>query len=274
MIIVVPIPIESAKNLCRRWHYSNVFPPHCIVALGFYDAQGLGGVAIWGWGTRPKHTIQKLFPSLNTSDYWELCRMCCRDDLPRNTESQLLAGCETWFKEHQPDKKLLFTWADGLRGKPGYVYQGSNWNYGGFITTEIYLTEDGEPVHPRLLNTRFGSRGKEVYVKLGLKKVWGRQFRYCRFLCGHKQRKALLWESSVSWNQRYPKHMDLIWKIDAGEGSRETRDLPTVKRSGQFRQSAFSNSRRKRPEQGLLFDIDQAEKATGKRVGGLRRPQG
>jgi len=31
----------------------------------------------------------------------------------------------------------------------------------------------------------------------------------------------------------------LVWKIDAGEGSRETRNPPRIERSGQFRQSAF-----------------------------------
>ena len=240
MIKVELIGLAAAKELCRRWHYSDIFPPHCMVPLGFYDKDGLAGVCIWGWGTRPKHTIKKLFPSLDTSDYWELSRMCCRDDLPRNTESQLLAGCQRWFKENQPEKVLLFTWADGLRGKPGYVYQGASWLYGGFITTEIYLTAEGEPVHPRLMITRFGSRGRDVYTKLGLRKIWGRQFRYCKFLCSHKRRKELLRESSVIWTRKYPKADDLIWKkSDADEVSRETRDQPMIKRSGRFRQSAF-----------------------------------
>ena len=56
------ISTNEAKRLCLRWHYSKIFPPHCMVSLGFYDAVGLAGAAIWGWGTRPRHTIQKLFP--------------------------------------------------------------------------------------------------------------------------------------------------------------------------------------------------------------------
>ena len=47
---------------------------------------GMGGVTIWGWDTRLRHMIRKLFPSLDAGDYWELCHLCCRDDLPRNTE--------------------------------------------------------------------------------------------------------------------------------------------------------------------------------------------
>jgi len=229
---------NEAKRLCLRWHYSTIFPPHCMVSLGFYDAAGLAGAAIWGWGTRPKHTIRKLFPSLDTEDYWELCRLCCRDDLPRNTESEFLAGCVRWFKRNQPERALLFTWADGIRGKPGYVYQASNWLYGGYITTEIYLTPDGEPVHPRLMITRFGTRRKSVWTALGLRKVWGRQFRYVKFLCGHAMRKRLLRESSVEWTRMYPKHEDLVWAIDAGEGSRETRNPPRIERAVRFRQPA------------------------------------
>ena len=56
----------------------------------------------------------------------------------------------TWIRENCPNVKLLFSWADGLRGKPGYVYQASSWLYGGFIKTELYVDEHGGPVHPRL----------------------------------------------------------------------------------------------------------------------------
>ena len=237
-IQVAPVSPEEARRLCLRWHYSNIFPPHCMVYLGFHDGDGLAGVTIWGWGTRPRHTIQKLFPSLDTGDYWELCRMVCRDDLPRNTETQLLAGCARWFRRHQPERRLLFTWADGIRGKPGYVYQAAGWLYGGYITTEIYLTADGEPVHPRFMITRFGSRRKEVWTGLGLRRVRGRQFRYVKFLCGHRERKRLLRESSVRWHRRHPKHDQLVWQIDAGQGSRETRNPPRIERAGQFRRPA------------------------------------
>lgn len=235
------IPAAAARSFCCRWHYSNIFPPHCMVYLGFYDAHGLAGVAIWGWGTRPMHTIKRLFPSLNTSDYWELCRLCCRDEMPRNTESQFISHCVAWFKRYQPSKVLLFSWADGIRGKAGYVYQASGWLYGGFITTEIYLTQSGEPVHPRLMITRYGTRDKATWTGMGLRRVCGKQFRYVKFLCGHARRKRLIAESPIAWGTAYPKDKDLLWSIDAGQGSRETRDVPNVERAGQFRRSALSS---------------------------------
>lgn len=238
MISVQPIGIKEAKRFCVRWHYSNIFPPHCMLTLGYFDSVGLAGVALWGWGVRPRHTIQKLFPSLTTADYWELNRLCLRDDCPRNSESEFLARCVDWIREHQPERKVLISWADGVRGKPGYVYQASNWLYGGGITTEIYVTATGEPVHPRLLISRFGTRSAKKTAELGLSKIWGSQFIYIRFLCGHRERKRLLKESPSQWCRSYPKKADLIWKIQAGEVSRETRDCPTIESSGQFRDPA------------------------------------
>lgn len=236
---VSQIGMKEAKRFVVDWHYSNIFPPHCMIALGCRDDKGLAGVAIWGWGVRPLHTIQKLFPSLKTADYWELNRLCLRDECPRNSESWFLARCAEWMRTHQPTIKLLTSWADGVRGKPGYVYQASGWLYGGSITTEIYTTETGEPVHPRTMITRFGSRSKTLCDSMKLRKIWGEQFMYARFLCGHSERKRLLAESTVKWTQHYPKLADLKWTIcDAGEVSRETRDCPTIESAGRFRDPA------------------------------------
>lgn len=237
---VKPINLQEAKRFCIDWHYSNIFPPHCMLTLGFYDSRGLAGVSLWGWGVRPMHTIKKLFPGLETKDYWELNRLCLRDDCPKNTESWFLARCVEFMKKEQPKIKVLISWADGIRGKPGYVYQASGWLYGGFITTEIYLTDSGEPVHPRMLITRYGSRSKQVTDGLGLKKIWGKQFIYAKFLCGKGSVKKALLTSPNIWGQHYPKGGDLVWKINAGEVSRETRDAPSIQSSGRFRNSAPS----------------------------------
>jgi hypothetical protein len=236
---VYPIDIPKAKEFCRQWHYSNIFPPHCLMGLAYDDEKGLAGVTLWGYGTRPRHTIQRLFPSLGVKDYWELARLCLRDDCGHNSESMFISACTNWMRETQ-SQRVLFSWADGIRGKPGYIYQASGWLYGGFITTDIFLTDTGEPVHPRLLQTRYGSKGRAVWTKLGLRHVQGRQFRYVKFLCGHKEQKRLLRESQFTWNQEYPKQDALVWAIDAGEGSRETRNPPRIERSGQFRHPALA----------------------------------
>lgn len=243
------ISLKEAKEFVGKWHYSNVFPPHCLTILGAYDSNGLAGVASWGWGVRPRHTIQKLFPSLGIKDYWELNKLCLRDDLPKNSESKFLSLCGKWIKKYEPEKKLLFTWADGIRGKVGYVYQASGFLYGGFINTEIYMTEEGESVHPRLLNTRYGGRGKAIYTNLGLRKVRGKQFRYIKFLCNSKIQVKLLAESSIEWSQKYPKNDSLEWSISNSSGEFiAQKHPPTFSKT-----SKFKDGKKKTDVQGNLF---------------------
>ena len=235
------LTLKEAKAFVLEWHYSKIFPPHCLVNLGRRSKDGrLVAVAMWGFGVRPRHTIQRLFPSLTTKDYLELNRLCLRDDEPRNSESCFLSQCATWIKQNMPHIKLLFSWADGLRGKPGYVYQASSWLYGGFIKTDLYVDEHGGPVHPRLMITRLGTRSRKEWTRQGFSKWKGYQFRYVKFLCGHAERKQLLRESTVTWTRNYPKKGDMRWWCDAGEGSRESRQPPRLEGSGRFRHPAPS----------------------------------
>lgn len=233
------LDLKEAKAFVLKWHYSKIFPPHCLVNLGKRNNDGdLIAVAMWGFGVRPRHTIQKMFPSLTTDDYLELNRLCLTDSEPRNSESRFISECAAWVKDNMPHIKVLFSWADGLRGKPGYVYQASSWLYGGYIKTDLYVDEHGGPVHPRLMITRFGSRRKEIWTSLNLSKWKGYQFRYVRLICSHAERKCLLRESPMQWTREYPKQEDMKWWVDAGEGSRESCQPPRLEGPGQFRPPA------------------------------------
>ncbi len=236
---VDPVPLTLARSFVAAHHYAVHIPPHCLLNLACFKGTDVVGVALWGFGVRPRHTIQRLFPSLGTGDYYELNRLCMLDAEPRNGESRFLHLCRRFIKASHPERLVLFSWADGMRGKPGYVYQADNWLYGGYIETEFYVTSDNEVVHPRLLITRYGRRDRRFTDSLGLRKVWGRQFRYCRLFCGHRTRKRLLAESPIDWQQAYPKREDCIWRYqDAAEGSRESREPPRFEGSGQFRHAA------------------------------------
>ena len=236
--------MHIAKAFVRKNHYAIESPSSCKLAVGLYDPD-LRGVIIYGYGTRPLHTIKALFPSLTVSYYLEINRLCLLDECPRNSESQFIKASISLVRTYMPSAKLVFSWSDGLRGKPGYVYQASNFLYGGYIWSEFYITDDGEVIPPRLLITRYGRRDREFTEGLGLTKIKGYQFRYCKFLCGHRERKRLLDESLVEWSINYPKCDDLKWVI-AGEVSREIRQLPILKGSGQFRHPAPKN-------QGVFF---------------------
>ena len=151
---------EIHRNLAtcfiQEKHYSPVMPAITKIVLGCYIktpdtllGETLVGVITFGYGTRPRHTIQKLFPSLNTEDYLEIGKLCMSDSMPRNSESSFISLCIKWIKTHKPNCKYVFTWSDGIVGKVGYVYQASNFFYGGFIWTDVYVSDEGEKVHPR-----------------------------------------------------------------------------------------------------------------------------
>lgn len=174
---LAPINRQTAAAFVERHHYARTTPATVRFTLGWYEGHELVGVALWGVGVRPRHTIQKLFPPLGTDDYLELNRFCLLDEMPRNSETRFLGACVDEIRRTRPAVKLLLSWADGLRGKPGYIYQAANWLYGGLIKSDFYVAEDGEVVHPRLLITRYGSRS--VWQELRMSHVWGYQFRYC-----------------------------------------------------------------------------------------------
>ena len=198
--------MPEARAFVRQHHYAKTTPSTTRIAYGLFDAEGiLGGVAIWGVGVRPKHTIEKWFPGVSTADYLELNRLCLLDAFPRNSESQFLKIVTAHIKRDLPHVKLLLSWADGLRGKPGYVYQACSWLYGGSISSDFYTDADGYVLHPRLLITRYGSRGKAVVERLGLKHYFGKQFMYACRLCSRPEWAAIVNRSPFPWGQNYPK---------------------------------------------------------------------
>ena len=132
----------------------------------------------------------------------------------------MMSAAVSWLRKKEPDLKYIFTWADGLVGKPGYVYQAFNFLYGGFIWTDTYVTDKGEKVHPRTMqgripntkNRKYGMRPNPEQLKeLKLSRVKGKQFRY--ILPMTKKMRKYLKHSTVEWNKQYPKDKDLEWKI-------------------------------------------------------------
>jgi hypothetical protein len=224
---------EIDKNLAidfvQERHYSKVMPKLTKHWLGCFLKDELVGVVTLGWGTQPLQTIKKLFPNLKSEDYYEIGKMCMDDSMPRNSESQMLSQVVRWMKKNLPEKKFLYTWADGIVGKVGYVYQASNFYYGQFIWTDIYISPTGEKIHPRssksLLKENANFLGKEKlfwmtpdFMKLkGIRRIRGKQFRYI-FPLNNKSKEILRRESTVIWNKMYPKELDLQWKEQLNKG--------------------------------------------------------
>ena len=141
---------EVATELVQANHYSPVMPRLTKHWLGVYKEEELVGVLTLGWGTRPLHTIQKVLgPNFESKDYYEIGKMCMLDSEPKNSETQMISQVVRWIKDNCPEVKFLYTLADGIMGKCGYVYQAANFYYGGEYWTDSYMSRKGEKVHPR-----------------------------------------------------------------------------------------------------------------------------
>lgn len=219
--IVREISKEKALEMIKKYHYSNTLPKINRYFLGFFLQGELVGVITLGLGTRPLHTIKRIFPSLGTDDYLEIGRMCMTEEMPRNSESQMIACCVKWIKSNHKEVKVLFTWADGMLGKPGYVYQASNFIYAGYSGGEMYM-KNGAKIHVRQMKgllLKDGEKDDRITVRptleqmktLGIDHYKGKQFRYLMFLCDKKEKKRLLKECLLDLTLPHPKEKDLTW---------------------------------------------------------------
>lgn len=234
---VLLITKKHAVPLILQWHYSKVLPRINKHFIGGFVNNELVAVCTLGYGVRPLHTIKKIFPTLISKDYFEIGKLCLAEWMPKNSESNFISQCIKLIKREMPEIKLLYSWSDGILGKPGYVYQASNFFYGGYITTEMYLDENGMKLHPRTVQgistgkkaegAKFNSRAFEVTQKMGLIKYFGKQFRYLFPLCSRNEWKKLQKTSPETWTRSgYPKDADCIWEKQIAKGIREKCDMP------------------------------------------------
>ena len=232
---IAEITKEETLNMIKKYHYSNTLPKLNKHYLGFFLDEKLVGVVTLGWGTRPLHTIRKIFPSLETKDYFEIGRMCMTEEMPRNSESQMLSQLVKWIKANCPQVKVLFTWSDGMVGKAGYVYQASNFWYLGYIWTDIYM-KDGIKIHVRQTKKLFqnGADDKRVTVRPtaeqmklhGIQHYKGKQFKYLLFVCDRRTAKKLKKECLEPLCRFYPKEKNLEWKLKNDSGKWVVCDKP------------------------------------------------
>ena len=211
---------ETAVAFIRKYHYSKVLPRLTRHYLGIYRGGQLSGVVLLGWGTQPLQTIRKIFPrhSFLTSDYLEIGKMCFLPELNHTGYfgSLALSALIRWVRDNT-GCLFLYTLADGIMGKCGYVYQAANFRYLGHFTTSVYRdTATGEKIHPRsagqLLTENAALEGvakknwltHDFCTAKGIEKINGRMFRYIFPLTG--EAKKII--------HRYPQYIAMPYPKD------------------------------------------------------------
>lgn len=219
---------QDAIRFVQKYHYSPVMPVLTKHYLGFHLDGKLVGVLTLGWGTQPKATINKMFPGLSTEHYYEIGKMCLVPELngTKGAGSQMVSATIKWMKENT-DRLFLYTMADGIMGKCGYVYQASNFYFGEKYWTSVYMMENGEKLHPRstkelcIENAIFEGYDPKVKPQVfwlttkfmlhkDISKVKGYMFRYI-YPLNKKAKKIMKRESNLDWSLDYPKDEDLQW---------------------------------------------------------------
>lgn len=230
IITVQELSQGDAVAFIRAYHYSKVLPRLNKHYLGLYRGNVLSGVVTLGWGTQPLQTIHKLFPShgLVTTDYLEIGKMCFlpTENGNRHFGSLVLSALVKWVRK-ETNCIFLYTLADGIMGKCGYVYQAANFRYLGSFMTSVYRDiATGEKLHPRstgkllLENAAFDGVEKRHWLThdfcaaKGIEKINGRMFRYIYPLTkrAHKVLKAYPQYGSLA----YPKEQDLYFALRVG----------------------------------------------------------
>ncbi len=215
---------DLAVKFIQKYHYSKILPRLTKIYLGIYIDKELIGVISLGWGTQPLQTIKHIFNKheLKTKNYYEIGKMCFLPKINNsNYGSKIMSLLIKWMKENT-DAIFLYTLADGIMGKCGYVYQASNFKYIGKFKTSVYLDrETNEKIHPRsakqlcIENAEYENKKKVFWLThnfceyKGIDKINGLMFRYIYPL--NKEAKKIL-KYYPEYNLKNPKDCDLIFE--------------------------------------------------------------
>ena len=145
-----------------------------------------------------------------------------------NFGSKCLKEVIKWCKENT-SIKFLYTLADGIMGKCGYVYQASNFIYLGAFKTSVYMdVNTKEKIHPRsakkllIENAKYENKNKVFWLTdsfckyKGIDKINGLMFRYI-FPLNAKARKTIYkYEEYI--NLQYPKDKNLLFEKRVNNG--------------------------------------------------------
>lgn len=223
---------DIATDFIRKYHYSKILPRITKYYLGIFEGGQMAGVVTLGFGTQPLHTIRKIFylDDLVSDDYLEIGKMCFSPTMNKTQSfgSIVLKMIVSWVKQNTKCL-FLYTLADGIMGKCGYVYQASNFVYlGQFKTSVYYDTQTGEKIHPRSAkklceeNARFENKKKVFWLThkfceyKKIDKINGLMFRYIYPL--NKDAKKILKKYDEYKNNKYPKDKDLKFEKRIANG--------------------------------------------------------
>jgi hypothetical protein len=262
MLSIREISKGTALSFIHTYHYSKILPRLTKYYLGYFEDDVLVGVITLGWGTQPLQTIKKILYNhpVVTTDYYEIGKMCFLPEKNKsNFGSVAMKLLITWIKSNTR-VKFIYTMADGIMGKCGFVYQAANFKYIGSFKTDVYMDKlTGEKMHPRstkklhVENAKLIGKDKVFWLTpdfcelKGIDRIRGLMFRYI-YPLDKKSRKML--DSYEEYrNLKNPKEVDLFFEKRSGYGKYEQIPKPI------FNMDVFTHNYQKYTENPLAKEF-------------------
>lgn len=155
-LLIAPVSHKAARHAVMHWHYSQKMPNSRLFILGVWEHGRYIGAVIYGRGANNR--IGQPY-GLRQTEVTELVRVALRDHV--HPVSQILAASFKVLREKNPGLRLVVSYADPEQGHHGGIYQAGNWAYVGKSQAQAELLVDGEFVHKRTANSRWGTASPE-----------------------------------------------------------------------------------------------------------------
>mgnify|MGYP000647454077 FL=1 len=156
---------NAIVSFIEKHHYShNVNGIQSYYHFGLFKEGKFGlpkmiGAMMYAMPSMP-HTSKKYNP-INPDKCFELRRLVCIDDTPKNTESYFIGQTFKWLKQNT-DIEVIVSFADEEEGHTGVIYKATNFNYLGTTSPGRVLMVDGKKYHSRSLNQDKRPYGREL----------------------------------------------------------------------------------------------------------------
>jgi hypothetical protein len=144
---------KAIKYACLNFHYSKSVPAICNGYSVFNDNNEWCGVVLFNRGAI---SSAKQY-GLKNGQVSELIRMALNGK--QKHTSKVLSKSIKLFTKHNPNVKLLVSFADEEMNHKGIIYQATNWIFtGSYKTGDVYKDKKGKKIHSRRIT-------KTGYVK-------------------------------------------------------------------------------------------------------------
>lgn len=155
-------PSSQIDKVIAEHHYSHKSTKNRFLSFDVND--GLGALQL-GYGIRP-HSKKAISELITPDNFCEFDRMWLSDELPKNSESQVIALLLSYLKQVYPRIKFVITYADESVGNSGVIYKATNAYRLGGVPVDFYILESGERVHPVSMYHRHGTRAKAALASI------------------------------------------------------------------------------------------------------------